>query len=76
MSERSSYPGHCAVHGRWADDVVLVTAHEGGSGWGGGAYACLPCARQLAHYSGASDWLRQQVEAMEARAAKKEEASP
>ncbi|RAJ70321.1 hypothetical protein K378_01486 [Streptomyces sp. Amel2xB2] len=62
------HPGHCSWHSGWADDVVMVAAHEAGSGWGGGVYACLPCARPLAARSDASKWLCRQVEAMEQRA--------
>ena len=62
--------GHCSWLGAWADDVVLVKIHEGGSGPGGGAYACLSCARPLTRSRLAPEWLRQQVEAMEAREAR------
>ncbi|SCK23882.1 hypothetical protein H181DRAFT_01800 [Streptomyces sp. WMMB 714] len=65
---RQAHPGHCAWHDDWADDVVLVTVHEGGSGPGGGAHACLRCARELTQRSATSTWLRDQITAMEIRA--------
>lgn len=62
-------PGHCSWHDGWADDVVLVHVVETGSGPGGGARACLPCARPLLARSHVPDRLHEQVAAMEARAA-------
>lgn len=69
MSDRNAHPGHCSWHGQWADDVVLVTPNEGGSGPGGGAHACLDCVRPLLRRSSLSEWLHRQVAAMETRAA-------
>jgi hypothetical protein len=67
MSNKA-YPGHCSWHGGWANDVVLIYVVEGGSGAGGGAYACLDCARPLARRPFASKTLRIEVAALEERA--------
>jgi hypothetical protein len=75
VSAAEMHPGRCSWHGGWADDVVLVTAHEGGSGPGGGAHGCLPCVRTLVGRGDVSDWLREQVAAMEERAARTEGAA-
>ena len=64
-----AYPGHCSWHHGWADDVALVHVVEGGSGPGGGAHACLTCARPLAQRPSASTTLRIEVAALEERAA-------
>ncbi|SCK37140.1 hypothetical protein H181DRAFT_03137 [Streptomyces sp. WMMB 714] len=69
MSAGEARPGHCSWHGGFSWDVVLVHVIEQGSGPGGGVYACLPCARPLAKRRDASDFLREQIEAMEDRAA-------
>lgn len=68
-SDAEMHPGRCDYHGGHAEDVVLVTVVEAGSGPGGGTHACLPCARPLVHRRDASAWFREQVAAMEDRAA-------
>lgn len=69
MSERDAYPGHCSWHDSWAKDVALIRIYECGSGPASGAYACLPCARQLAERPTATQTLRIEVAALEKRAA-------
>lgn len=60
-------PGTCGVHGGWSD-ATLPTGADHGSGSAPGPRICLPCALDLVNRGGGSDWLREQVNAMEARA--------
>ncbi|SER39380.1 hypothetical protein [Streptomyces qinglanensis] len=59
--------GYCAWHDGPADDVALIVVHEQGSGAGGGAYACLPCARPLARQRTTSAAAVKAIAAMETR---------
>lgn len=59
--------GYCSWCRSGAEDVVLVSVIEQGSGPGGGVYACLPCARTLVDRRDASAWYKAEVAAMERR---------
>ncbi|MGP3977389.1 hypothetical protein ACTWQF_25940 [Streptomyces sp. 8N114] len=61
--------GYCAWHQGMADDVALIIIHEQGSGAGGGEYACLPCARALAHQWTTSPGAKQAIAALAKRVA-------
>ncbi|MBO8184563.1 hypothetical protein [Streptomyces spirodelae] len=61
--------GYCAWHQGMADDVALIVVHEQGSGAGGGAYACLPCARPLVDQWSTSADAVEAIAAPEKRAA-------
>ncbi|MGH3309100.1 MAG: hypothetical protein ACRDP3_00665 [Streptomyces sp.] len=67
--------GYCAWHKGWAEDVALAVVIEQGSGPGGSAYACLPCARPLTQRHDAPEMLKQAVAEMEARAQQPGQAS-
>lgn len=51
-------PGHCVVCARHVADSMAVAYVESGSGPGGIVEACLAHARELAAYTGAPQWLK------------------
>ncbi|MGH3313070.1 MAG: hypothetical protein ACRDP3_21205 [Streptomyces sp.] len=68
MNAEGRRGGYCAWHKGQADDVAPAVVIEQGSGPGGSAYACLPCARRLAQRPDAPEMLTTAVAEMEARA--------
>lgn len=61
-------PGTCCRCGQRAAHRALIAIIETGSGPGGSAYACLPCAREYAATSLAPGWLDEVLRRAEAGA--------
>ncbi|MGH3310161.1 MAG: hypothetical protein ACRDP3_06200 [Streptomyces sp.] len=75
MNAEGMRGGYCAWHKGWAEDVALAAIIEQGSGPGGSAYVCLPCARFLAQRREVSELLKEAVAELEARTEQPEQAS-
>ncbi|RLL62460.1 hypothetical protein [Streptomyces sp. Z26] len=59
--------GECDRCHAWVDERVTIAIVETGSGPGGSAYGCLPCARIRATGPYAPDWLVGLLDDIDAR---------
>jgi hypothetical protein len=60
--------GECNVCGEYAAERLVIRIIEQGSGPGGSAFGCVPCARREAARKWAPDWLRANVAALDVTA--------
>lgn len=58
-------PGMCCRCDLWVTHRALIAIIETGSGPGGSAYACLPCARDYAKTPFAPHWLPEEIDQAE-----------
>lgn len=60
--------GECCLCHEYSPERIVVRLIEQGSGPGGSAFACVPCARREAAKPHAPGWLRAKVTVLDAPA--------